>query len=178
MLARLGERHGSPGVGVLLDGFAALREGSADGHRATAARLQEAGMPGVGNGLAALALAGLRLRQGEPPGKLPDAGPYAPWVRAWASSAWKQGPVGVLPVPCSQCQENRHRRLDLPDPPPGHVADALWVLAGRAGLAVGDTDLVARAVEALTPAAGEVAGANSGLLSFGPVADHLAVLAA
>ncbi|WP_343053987.1 AfsR/SARP family transcriptional regulator [Actinomycetospora corticicola] len=168
VLARLGERHESPGVAVLLEGFAAMRAGREEDHRATAGRLAEAGMPGVGNGLPALALAGLRLQRGDPPGDLPDAGPYAPWVRAWACRQ--------CVTACAEGQEIRHRRADLPDPPPGHVADALWVLAGHAGLAVGDRDLVRRAVEALTPAIGEVAGANSGLLTFGPVADHLAVL--
>ena len=35
-----------------------------------------------------------------------------------------------------------------------------------------------RAYDALLPAAGELAGAGSGLLTLGPVAEHLAALAA
>ncbi len=50
---------------------------------------------------------------------------------------------------------------------------ALWVLAGRAAMAVGDAAVLARARDALAPAAGELAGAGSGMLTAGP-ADHLA----
>ncbi|SFT52934.1 hypothetical protein SAMN05660657_01371 [Geodermatophilus amargosae] len=50
------------------------------------------------------------------------------------------------------------------------------MLAGRAALAVGDRELVRRAADALRPAAEEVAGAGSGLLTAGPVAATLALL--
>jgi hypothetical protein len=65
---------------------------------------------------------------------------------------------------------------DLPDPPPGLLLEALWVLAGRAAPAVGDRELVRRAADALRPAAEEVAGAGSGLLTAGLVAATLALL--
>ena len=151
----LGRRHDSPGAGVLVAWFDAMRAASAgepdaEGrYRAADERLADAGMPGVRDGLLALALLGARLVRGEPAGALPDAGPYTPWVRAGR---------------------------DVPDPPPGHLADVLWILAGRAALVVGDRAVLDRAVAALEPAAGEVAGAGSGLLTFGPVADHLEVL--
>ena len=153
VVEELGRRQDSPGAGVLVAWFHAMRAASVgdpdaeERYRAADRELAEAGMPGVRDGLLALALLGARLVRGEPPGSLPDAGPYAPWVR---------GDRG------------------LPDPPPGHLADVLWILAGRAALVVGDRALLDRAVAALEPAAGEVAGAGSGLLTFGPVADHLA----
>ncbi|MDL5156788.1 AfsR/SARP family transcriptional regulator [Actinomycetospora termitidis] len=160
VLDRLGERSDSPGVGVLLEWY---RADSEDAYRAADRTLAGAGMPGLHDGLLALALAGMRLRRGEPLGELPDAGPYAPWIEAYLHASGQQ---------CGHADAGRHDRTtyDLPDPPPGHVADALWVLAGHAGLAAGDRDLVDRAVAALTPAAGEIAGAGSGLLTFGPVA--------
>ncbi len=48
--------------------------------------------------------------------------------------------------------------------------------AGRAALAVGDLDLARRATDALRPAAGELAGGGSGLLTTGPVDETLAAL--
>ncbi|MFC5062262.1 BTAD domain-containing putative transcriptional regulator [Actinomycetospora atypica] len=150
----LGRRHDSPGAGVLVAWFDAMRAASAgepdaeERYRSADAGLAGAGMPGVRDGLLALALLGARMLRGEPAGLLPDAGPYTPWVTG-------------SPVP--------------PDPPPGHLADVLWILAGRASLVVGDRAVLDRAVAALEPAAGEVAGAGSGMLTFGPVADHLEV---
>jgi hypothetical protein len=54
--------------------------------------------------------------------------------------------------------------------------EALWCLAGRAAIAVGDAALMERARRELAPAAAELAGAASGLLTLGPVAGHLAGL--
>ncbi|BEL03446.1 BTAD domain-containing putative transcriptional regulator [Actinoplanes sichuanensis] len=62
----------------------------------------------------------------------------------------------------------------VPDPPADLLAEALWCLYGRAAVAAGDRVAVSRARTALAPAAGEWAGAGSGLLTLGPVADHLA----
>nr|BFF18618.1 hypothetical protein GCM10025730_21390 [Promicromonospora thailandica] len=53
----------------------------------------------------------------------------------------------------------------------------LWILAGRAAVAVGDRRVARRAAEALAPAAGEIA-AGSGVLTAGPVRAHLDALAA
>jgi hypothetical protein len=65
----------------------------------------------------------------------------------------------------------------LPDPPPGLLAEVLWILAGRAAVAVGDRRVAERARAALTPAAGDLA-AGSGVLTAGPVRTHLNALTA
>jgi hypothetical protein len=44
-------------------------------------------------------------------------------------------------------------------------------------MAVGDREAMRRARARLTPAAGELAGAGSGLLTLGPVSEHLAATA-
>jgi hypothetical protein len=123
---------------------------AADRYRAAAAGLRDRGMPGVEHGLVDLALTCLAVRRGEPVPAPVDPGPYAPWVHAL------RGGPGLLP-----------------DPPPDQLQEALWVLAGHAGLARGDHALVARAADALVPAAHEIAGAGSGMLTVGPVRDHL-----
>jgi hypothetical protein len=51
----------------------------------------------------------------------------------------------------------------------------MWVLAGRAAVAVGDRRVAERARVALLPAADEVA-AGSGVLTAGPVREHLEAL--
>jgi hypothetical protein len=65
---------------------------------------------------------------------------------------------------------------DLPDPPRDLLHEALWCLAARAAVALGDRTTMHRARTGLTPAAAELAGAASGLLTLGPVADHLDAL--
>ncbi len=99
------------------------------------------------DGLLALALLGLRLRRGTPDPD-GDRGPYPPGTD--------------LSV--------------VPDPPADLLAEANWCLYARAAVADGDEDAMLRARTALAPAAGEWAGAASGLLTLGPVADHLAAL--
>lgn len=49
----------------------------------------------------------------------------------------------------------------------------MWCLAVRAARELGDEVTLRRAYAELAPAAGEFAGAGSGLLTLGPVADHL-----
>ncbi|WP_396446457.1 hypothetical protein [Actinomadura sp.] len=51
-------------------------------------------------------------------------------------------------------------------------------MTARAALAVDDRETMRRARDALAPAAGELAGAGSGLLTLGPVSGHLDELAA
>lgn len=58
------------------------------------------------------------------------------------------------------------------------MSEAMWCLVARAAVAVGDRDAMARARTELAPAASEQGGAGSGLITLGPVADHLGVLAA
>jgi DNA-binding SARP family transcriptional activator len=169
-LAQAGERHDSPLVPVFVAWFAALRAaetGAADAearYRAAARLLADADMPGVERGLLDLALVCLRLRRGEPAGPVRDPGPYEPWIRPHLLLAGGRTADAAEAVRA------------LPETPPDHLLEVLWCLAGRAALAVGDSATAARAERALAPAAGELAGAGSGMLTFGPVDEHLAAL--
>ncbi|MEU6076022.1 BTAD domain-containing putative transcriptional regulator [Micromonospora sp. NPDC047074] len=158
----LAGRHERPLVGVFTQWYRALRADVAEQvpaeraerlYQAAAAELEGAGMPGVRDGLLPLALLGLRIRHGLPLALADDEwGPYEPWVRP--------------PV----------RLADVPDPPADLLAEALWCLLGRAAIAAGDRDAMMRVRQALLPAAAEWAGAASGALTVGRVADHLAAL--
>ncbi|WP_328471283.1 winged helix-turn-helix domain-containing protein [Actinoplanes sp. NBC_00393] len=122
-------------------------------YRAAAARLDNAGMPGMRDGLLSLALLGVRLRRGLPLVDEGAWGPYEMWVRPLLSPGVALG--------------------DLPDPPPGLLAEALWCLFAQAAVDAGDGAAMRRAQQALGPAAGEWAGAASGLLTVGPVRGFL-----
>lgn len=128
-----------------------------------AALLEGAGMPGLEHGLLPLALLSVRLRHRL--SLLPlyeaDWGPYEPWVRP------------LLLLARDRPGAAREALRGVPAPPPDHLREALWCLTGRAARAVGDEALVDRARTELAPAAGELAGAGSGLLSLGPVARWL-----
>ncbi|WPB91535.1 BTAD domain-containing putative transcriptional regulator [Streptomyces malaysiensis] len=170
---RLGERHERPLVRVFTEWYRALRlaaTGRADeaeaAYRDAATRLDGAGMPGLERGLLPLALLCLRVERGRPAPTDPelDWGPYAPWAR----------PLVLLA---------RDRRAEaaaalrtVPEPPRDLLLEALWCLTGRAAIALGDGETMARARTALAPAAAELAGAGSGLLTLGPVSRHLADL--
>ncbi|WP_100806516.1 BTAD domain-containing putative transcriptional regulator [Streptomyces malaysiensis] len=170
---RLGERHERPLVRVFTEWYRALRlaaTGRADeaeaAYRDAATRLDDAGMPGLERGLLPLALLCLRVGRGRPAPTDPelDWGPYAPWAR----------PLVLLA---------RDRRAEaaaalrtVPEPPRDLLLEALWCLTGRAAIALGDRETMARARTALAPAAAELAGAGSGLLTLGPVSRHLADL--
>ncbi|GIJ61060.1 AfsR/SARP family transcriptional regulator [Virgisporangium aurantiacum] len=154
----LAARHERPLVGVFTAWYRVLRLAVAESaplpvveraYRAAATLLDDAGMPGLSDGLLPLALRCLRVWR-DAPDDGADCGPYEPWAR---------------PAPATLAT--------LPDPPAGLFTEALWCLVGRAALAAGDRATVARARVALTPAAGEWAGAGSALLTVGPVADHL-----
>ncbi|SDK33866.1 DNA-binding transcriptional activator of the SARP family [Nonomuraea jiangxiensis] len=173
----LAERHERPLVGVFTEWYRALRldaTGAASigevtaAYRRAAARLDGAGMPGLEHGLLPLALLCARVRRGLPAeeGEEDDWGPYEPWVR----------PLTLL---------RRGRRAqaaaalaEAPDPPRDLLLEALWCLIAQAAVGVGDREAMRRARAALAPAAGELAGAGSGMLTVGPVARHLADLAA
>ncbi|MEU8870003.1 BTAD domain-containing putative transcriptional regulator [Streptomyces javensis] len=172
---RLGERHERPLVGVFTAWYRALRlaaTGRADeaaaeaAYRDAAARLDGAGMPGLERGLLPLALLCLRVERGRPAPIDADLdwGPYAPWAR----------PLVLL------AQDRRTEAAaalrTVPEPPRDLLLEALWCLTGRAAVAVGDQETIARARAALAPAAAELAGAGSGLLTVGPVSRHLADL--
>ncbi|NYH55143.1 DNA-binding SARP family transcriptional activator [Nocardiopsis arvandica] len=163
---QLGARYELPLVGVLTRWYRALRMSAAGrvdeaeaAYRTASTRLAGAGMPGVEQGILPLALLCLRVRGAEPvPVDLrQDWGPYAPWARALARPGAHDEPV--------------------PQAPPGLLQEALTCLAARAATAAGHRDAMERAYRQLLPARGELAGAGSGLLTLGPVAQHLGDLA-
>ncbi|MBB4663459.1 DNA-binding SARP family transcriptional activator [Conexibacter arvalis] len=135
-------------------------------YRAAAAQLTDAGMPGLTRGLPALALLCLRIarREPAPTDRTLDWGPYAQWARPLVLLA--DGDANGAAVALRAA----------PDPPPDLLMEAIWCLLAQAALALGDHDRCKRARAALAPAAAEIAGAGSGLLTAGPVATHLADL--
>ncbi|MDQ1027913.1 DNA-binding SARP family transcriptional activator [Streptomyces umbrinus] len=168
---RLAERHELPLVGVFTDWYGALRL-SATGEparaetacRAAAARLDGAGMPGLERGLLPLALLCLRLTHGLPPDPDPraDWGPHRPWAE-----------------PFTLIAEGRHTEARtalraLPEPPHDLLYEAYCALEAEAALRLDDRTVLERARTRLRPAAAELAGAGSGLLTLGPVERYLA----
>lgn len=172
---RLAERYELPLVDVFTRWYRALRLAEADraplaeaeaAYREAAARLDGAGMPGLEHGLLPLALLSLRVRRGLPVADAADWGPYEPWVR----------PLVLLAE--DRLGEAAAALRALPDPPRDLLYEAVWCLVARAATAVGDRTAMIRARDELAPAAGELAGAGSGLLSLGPVEAYLDGLAA
>ncbi|SCG48675.1 AfsR/SARP family transcriptional regulator [Micromonospora coxensis] len=168
---RLAARYDRPLVGVFTQWYRALRLAATEpspqaaeaAYRDGAARLADAGMPGVERGLLPLALLCLRVSHGEPAhfDDGTDWGPHTPWAR----------PLVLL---------GRNRPADaaaalrqVPDPPRDLLFEALWCLTFRAAIALDDRTVMRRARIALTPAADELAGAGSGMLTAGPVSRHL-----
>ncbi|MEU3254525.1 AfsR/SARP family transcriptional regulator [Streptomyces sp. NPDC006997] len=158
---RLAARHELNLVGVFTGWYRALRVavgGSARraeaAYRRAAAGLEGAGMPGVERGLLPLALSCLRLGRGvEPEVDLgEDWGPYRPWAEALAGG----GAEG------------------LPEPAPGLMYEALCCVQVAAAGRVGDRRALREAQGRLRPAAGQLAGAGSGMVTLGPVDGWLA----
>ncbi|WP_419156065.1 AfsR/SARP family transcriptional regulator [Streptomyces canus] len=171
----LAERHELPLVAVFTTWYRALRTATTgppqlgeSAYRAAAKSLECAGMPGLERGLQPLALLCLRLHHGLPVTADPhtDWGPYEPWVRP------------VLLLAEGRDQDAVRLLASVPSPPGDLLYEALWSLLARAAIQVDDRPLMRRAQRALEPARGELAGAASGLLTAGPVADHLDALAA
>ncbi|MER7888533.1 BTAD domain-containing putative transcriptional regulator [Micromonospora sp. NPDC094482] len=175
---RLAERHDLPLVGVFTGWYAALRlalagrSAEADiAYRRAHARMPAGGMPGMEQGLLPFALLSLRLAD-TPPTAAPevsdeeDWGPHAPWVRplTLAAAGHRDETVAALRA--------------LPESPHDLLREARACLVARAALAADDRTAMAYAYAELLPAAGELAGAGSGVLSLGPVARYLADLAA
>ncbi|MFF0584484.1 BTAD domain-containing putative transcriptional regulator [Streptomyces sp. NPDC003781] len=172
---RLAERHERPLVGVFTAWYLALRQaataGSAAGspgsshdraeaaYRSAAGRLDGAGMPGLERGLLPLALLGLRLAHGRPAQVDPraDWGPYRPWAEPFALLAEGRE------------TEARNALRALPEPPPDLLYEALCCAEAALALGLGDRPALRRTYDRLLPASGELAGAGSGLLTFGPV---------
>ncbi|MEU8296412.1 BTAD domain-containing putative transcriptional regulator [Micromonospora sp. NPDC048909] len=175
---QLAERHDLPLVGVFTAWYAALRlalagrSAEADiAYRRAHARMPAGGMPGMEQGLLPFALLSLRLAD-TPPTAPPevsdelDWGPHAPWVRplALAAAGHRDETVAALRA--------------LPESPHDLLREARACLVARAALAADDRNAMSYAYAELLPAAGELAGAGSGVLSLGPVARYLADLAA
>ncbi|MFI7505177.1 BTAD domain-containing putative transcriptional regulator [Micromonospora aurantiaca] len=167
---RLAARHESPLVDVFTGGYRAMRTAATGAcpdaeaaYRSWATGLAGCGMPGVERGLLPLALLCLRVWH-DRPADFPadtDWGPYAPWAR----------PLVLLATDRRDEAARALRRT--PAPPRDLLQEALWCLTGRAAVALGDRDATLRTRDALVPAAGELAGAGSGLLTVGPVPAHL-----
>lgn len=154
---RLAERHELPLVTVFTQWYRALRDdvtGTAtdDPYRTVGELLDHAGMPGLQAGLRPLASLGWRSRLGLPPVEEGDFGPYGTWARLVTSP-------GGTPL------------ADVPAPPADLLAEAMWWLLARAATEAGDQAALARARTALAPASSEWAGAASGLLTLGRIAD-------
>ncbi|MGP2442908.1 AfsR/SARP family transcriptional regulator, partial [Streptomyces sp. JW3] len=168
----LAARHERPLVAVFTTWYRALRRAATGapydraeaGYRAAAATLDGAGMPGLERGLLPLALLGLRLSRGLPPEADPraDWGPYRPWAEPFALLAEGDRDAARAAL---------HR---LPEPPPDLLYEALCCAEAALARALGDRPALRRAHDRLLPAAGELAGAGSGVLTFGPVDDWLA----
>lgn len=167
-------RHERPLAGVFTAWYRALRLAVTGGpydraeaaFRSAAALLEGAGMPGLERGLLPLALLGLRLSRGRPADADPraDWGPYRPWAEPFALLA------------DGRRTDARTALRSLAEPPPDLLYEALCCAEAALALALGDRTALERTYERLLPAAGEIAGAGSGLLTFGPVDTWLAGL--
>ncbi|WP_308121029.1 BTAD domain-containing putative transcriptional regulator [Paractinoplanes bogorensis] len=148
----LAEQHELPLVAVFTGWHRAMRNPSATAYRSAAAGLQGAGMPGLEHGLLPLALLCLEESSGEQ-----DFGPYEPWARPHLLLA--EGDRAAA----------REALRAVPEPPPDLLSEALWVLIARAAQNLDESAMLERARAALRPAAGQIAGAGSGVLTAGPV---------
>jgi hypothetical protein len=172
----LGRQHDRPLVSVFTGWYRAMRLAAAGGpvedaesaYRVAARALAGAGMPGVEEGILPLTILCLRVWRGRPLSFPEDVdwGPYEPWTR----------PLVLLHQ--DRRAEATAALRQAPEPPPDLLLEALWCLRARAAIGLGDREIMARAHAVLLPAAGELAGAGSGMLTVGPVADHLRELAA
>ncbi len=174
---RLAGEYDLPAVAIFTGLARALGAAVAGGDAAEAydtafARLATGGMPGVEDGLAGLTWLSGELAGFPPRGKAgafspPDGdglGPYEPWARPW------------LLARAGRREEAAAALNAAPDSPHDLLLEARLALLARAAVALGDRAACARLHEALLPAAGQLAGAASGVLSFGPVDDLLAQL--
>jgi DNA-binding SARP family transcriptional activator len=175
----LAERDELPLVGVFTCWYRALRRavtgadtlaGTSAAYRRAARALDGAGMPGLERGLLPLALLSVHVTRGlpAPTGYEDDAwGPYTPWAR----------PLVLLARGGEEARARVRAELRaLPDPPGDLLTEAMWCLAARAAVDTEDRPTLLRARAALVPAAGQLAGAGSGLVSLGPVDVWLDVL--
>ena len=157
---RLAEEHGIPLVGVFTDWYRALRasitgEPAEAAYRAAATRLAGTGMSGVDNGVLGLALLCDRLQRGLPPVD-GDFGVHEPWCRPLVE------PSGG----------------DIPPAPRDLLFEVRTCLHALVAIDRDDRTAMAALYTELVPAADELAGAGSGLVTLRPVAHYLGELAA
>jgi tetratricopeptide (TPR) repeat protein len=162
---RLAETYRLPLVAVFTRWYRALRaavtgasgEASA-AYRAAAAGLAGTGMSGVDNGILPLALLCHQVQQGQSPEVDGDTGfgTYAPWC---------------LPL------VTHDRTATVPESPHDLLFEARTCLHAIVAIERDDHPTMSRLYDALLPAADEIAGAGSGLLTLRPVAHHLGDLA-
>lgn len=180
---RLAERYELPLVGVFTRWYAALRlaldggsDAAAQAYRSAADRVSADSMPGLTQGLLPLALLGLRLADtigadrptiglGAADWADLDWGPHEPWVR----------PLLLLAADDRDAAAAALRAL--PEGPHDLLREVRLCLVGRAARALDDRATMTRVHAELLPAVDELA-AGSGVLTVGPVAGHLADLAA
>ncbi|MGP4086154.1 BTAD domain-containing putative transcriptional regulator [Streptomyces sp. KR55] len=176
---RLAERHERPLASVFTQWYRALRLAASGqtaqaeaAYRAASARLDGAGMPGVEHGLLPLAQLCLRLADGGTSAAAAaghvdadaDWGPYRPWAEAF------------VPLRTGRRAEARGMLRALPEPPADLMYEALCCLETAVALELGDRVALERLHTRLLPAAGELAGAGSGLVTLGPVDGWLAAI--
>lgn len=172
----LAARHERPLATIFTDLYRTLRL-TVDGHvgraqsayQAVADDLRGAGMPGLESGLLPLSLLSLHLVEGPTSAAdlaehcdfEADWGPYQPWII----------PIALL---ASGGREQARAALrSLPIAPADLLYEALTCLKAVAAVELEDNEAIREAHAALLPAAGEIAGAGSGLISFGPVQSWL-----
>ncbi|OLT26662.1 SARP family transcriptional regulator [Nocardiopsis sp. CNR-923] len=192
---RLAQEHGIPLAGVFTEWYSALRlavagrtEEAEGAYRAASVGLRRSGMRGMERGLLPFALLCLRVqvggdggvdgaggRRGVHPPEGPHRaashgetdtegyGPFEPWAR-WFDPAWSHDLAEAATARPGNA-------------PPDLLYEAREALAARVALRVGDRPSMEEAYGRLLPAAGELAGAQSGLLALGPVAAYLGDLA-
>lgn len=162
----LAARHEIPLVGVFTGWYAALRlaatgRNAEAAYRVAAAKLGGSGMWGMERGILPLALLSLRPSEVD---LSADWGPYLPWVL----------PLGLLAAGDRTGAQAALRAI--PESPRDLLLEARTCLVAEAALALDDRPLIERIHTELLPAAGQLAGAGSGLLTFGPVDHYLARL--
>jgi DNA-binding SARP family transcriptional activator len=170
-LDQLAELHERPGVTVFTRWYRAMRTAvtaaetapATEAYRQAATLLDHSGMPGVASGLLPLALLCLRVWHREPAAFPADTdwGPYRAWADPW------------LLLARNRTAEAKQALRRCPAPPPGLLTEALWSLIARAAVILDDRSRAAAAHAALLPAAAELAGASSAMLTAGPVLDYL-----
>jgi DNA-binding SARP family transcriptional activator len=164
---RLGEDYEIPLVSVLTGWYGAMRATVAGqpaeaAYRGAAARLTGTGMSGLSDGLLGLALLCDRVNRGLP-ARPDDFGGYDPWCRPLVLLA--EGDVAGA------------RDVNVPPAPRDLLFEARTCLNALAAIQLGDRPTMARLYRELEPAAAELAGAGSGLLTLRPVAHYLGDLA-